>query len=139
LGFGDYKKALNYLKKNKDYFIIQKEQIPYQKIPKFINQSKIIIGQLNVGALGMSELESMSSNKIVVSYANDCYYKNTIYKKYPPIVNVKSFKKLFMVLQKLFKNTNHLKNNSRIWVLKYHSRKSVVHFYLNQIYNYVQK
>lgn len=132
LGFGDYKKALNYLQKNEKFFIIQKEQIPYQKIPKFINQSKIIVGQFQLGFLGMSELEALTLNKPLITYLNKKLYSKEKYSYLPMIYNVNTENNIIKICEFL----SQIRNNSfsnRKWILKYHSSKNVSRKYLKKI------
>jgi glycosyltransferase involved in cell wall biosynthesis len=111
---------------NNDNRLILLPLIPHKDMPSLINSFDIILGQqcLEVGALGISELESMACAKPVVSYYS---YPNA-YPKEPPVLSSPSPEDSSTNILKLLDDItlqHQIGNNAREWVIDYHEMNNV--------------
>ena len=121
-------------RENKNLFLIEK--LPYEKMPHLINSAKIILGQMELGVLGCSELEAMASGKAVVSKFE---YFNA-YPEVPPLANAKNQEEAANKILKLLQDKQLIRDvgkSSREWALKYHSVDKIInkllYYYLQDI------
>lgn len=129
--FGNDLNALNLIKENKDKFQTIDQPLNYDKIPDEINKSKYIIGQLSVGALGMSELEALSCNKKLICYYDPKFYKDSSYSEMPPVFNASSVSEIYDNCLKIMKSKKT--DDARSWINKYHSSLAIAKKYFKMV------
>ncbi|HDP70241.1 MAG TPA: glycosyltransferase [Actinobacteria bacterium] len=101
------------------------QKVEYQQMPKIINSYDIIIGQLEIGAIGMSELEALASGKPVI--CNFIY--GNIYKESPPFLLAKDAKDIKNHIETLIRKRGLIKkigDKGRDWVVKNHGQETIV-------------
>jgi glycosyltransferase involved in cell wall biosynthesis len=95
-------------------------KILYSEMPKIISNYDIIIGQLELGAIGMSELEALSSGKCVVSYFKyEKFYPTSI-----PIINSNNVDYIIKELDKCLNNYSLIEDYGsmgRKWIVNNHN------------------
>jgi len=102
------------------------ELIEHRKMPKLINEFNLIIGQLGLGVIGISELEALSCGKTVIANIKKT---KKVYEEKIPILHAENEKTLYQKIIWLLKNPSFLEKNSlfsRSFVKKYHSLGIVV-------------
>lgn len=108
--------------KNKKLNKINK--ISHDKMSDLINDHDIIIGQNKIGAIGMSELESMSCGKPTLAY----FKYHLFYSEDPPIIQTKNSQQIISEINNLIENPKKISiigKASREWVIKNHSYKQL--------------
>lgn len=103
-------------------------KIPYTEIPKLIYDHDVVIGQLELGAIGMSELEAMWCSKPVIAKFNyDDHYLEP-----SPIIKVNNSAEIITAISELIKNPSDLNligKRSHDWVVKYHTKDALIKKY----------
>jgi glycosyltransferase involved in cell wall biosynthesis len=103
---------------NKDYIKLI-NPVAHTAFVNLIQDHDLVIGQFAIGSLGVSELESLSCEKIVVTYVNRSYYRENP----PPIIWSKSTNSLTNHILKIINNPSNFREiskKSREWILKTH-------------------
>ncbi len=98
------------------------EPVPHSRMPELINSFDIILGQFEIGSLGVSELESMACNKPVVSWVDWDRYKQW-YAEPPPILSACETDAVVEAVASLIQDRElgvELGSQARAWVLKHH-------------------
>lgn len=107
-------------------------KIKYEDMPQIINQYDIIIGQLSLGSVGMSELEALSCGKCVASYFK---YKEH-YSSPIPMINSNSIDQLIEEIDK-YLTDDELRNKigieARQWVIENHSVETIVNKFIDKL------
>ncbi|WP_207893644.1 glycosyltransferase family 4 protein [Tepidibacillus fermentans] len=118
----DHIKYLNLLQNREKIKFIDK--VPYSEIPKLISEHDIVIGQLKLGAIGMSELEALAVGRpVICKFDYDGFYDEI-----SPFIKVNNSEKLLEAITYLADNPDIRKEigvQSRIWVEKNHDYKKV--------------
>jgi len=90
-------------------------QVEHDKMVQLINNSKIILGQMNIGSIGCSELEAMACGKPVV-----CKFSyGSMYTTPPPVVHASTAEEAKIKIIELLHDPLKIKNigaASRKWV-----------------------
>jgi glycosyltransferase involved in cell wall biosynthesis len=97
--------------------------IPYNQMPRFLNQFDIIIGQFGIGSLGMSELESMACEKPVVCWLDTALYSKW-YSQSPPVLSASTPDAVIEAVANLIRDPSFREDigrKSRIWIKQYHN------------------
>ncbi len=101
------------------------EKVPRTELPQLIQDYKLILGQFRVGAIGMSDLEALSAEKVVMTY----FKFNEVYDEDIPIVNVHLIKDLVEQMEKFINNPHgfdNLMEKARPWIIKFHGVEKIV-------------
>ena len=117
-------------KYNKYSFVRCVEKIKHENINDFLNEFDIIIGQLKVGAIGVSELEVMGLGIPLISN----FKYNDFYQEECPLISCGSSEEVINAIQELFTNEKFRLDTSRKqfeWVCKYHKDINVVFKLIN--------
>ena len=91
-------------------------------MPEIINAFDIILGQFEIGSLGVSELESMACSKPVVSWVDQVRYSQW-YTEPPPILSAREPDTVVEAVSALLQDRAYrekLGSQARAWVLKHH-------------------
>lgn len=98
-------------------------RVPRAQVQTMMQRSVIAIGQMELGAIGMSELEAMATGLPVI--ANFKY--SHIYDTPPPLLQAQSYEEACAQLARLFdeRERRQLGSDSREWVIKTHSLPAV--------------
>lgn len=100
------------------------DKVPYKEIPKIILDHDIVIGQIELGAIGMSELEAMWMSKpVVANFQYDNFYKETC-----PILQASSSEEIVTQVKFLIDNVDNLLKigkKSREWVYRHHMMQAL--------------
>lgn len=99
-------------------------KVPRTELPKLIEQSGLVLGQFGVGAVGMSELESLAMGRTVV--CNFLYHK--AYPEDAPFVQAASVEEIVTAVRRYIENPSvyeSLEQQAREWVTRYHSSKAI--------------
>ena len=118
---------------NKYEFVNYIGKVPHKDINKLISQFDIIIGQLKVGAIGVSELEVMMHGIPLVSN----FRYNEFYSEECPLISCDNSADVVKEVQKLIENIELRKEVAEKqleWVNRYHSDMNVA-LKLLDIYN----
>lgn len=93
--------------------------VPYTEMPKLLSHYDIVIGQMKLGILSMSELEAMSCGKPVL-----CEFQYPeVYAEAPPVLSSSDVKQAATALAELAEDRelrSQLGEKGREWVEKYH-------------------
>ena len=103
------------------------EPVPHSRMPEVINSFDIILGQFEIGSLGVSELESMACSKPVVSCVDMVMY-NQWYGEPPPILSACETDAVVEAVVSLIQQRDlreELGSQARAWVLKHHDYLAV--------------
>jgi glycosyltransferase involved in cell wall biosynthesis len=95
------------------------EPVTHQEIGRFLQQFDLVVGQMEQGALGLSELEAMAAGRPLISGIDRSMYPGDK----PPVVSASSPDELFEQLQRLQDDSKRLANLShegREWVRRNH-------------------
>lgn len=98
--------------------------VPYQSMPKLINDHDIVIGQFVLGALGMAELESLACGKPVICFFN----YDDLYPHPPPVLSANQPEQVAEYLSTLVGNSalcRELGERGRDWVMRYHNYTTI--------------
>ncbi|MEW5706967.1 MAG: glycosyltransferase family 4 protein [Actinomycetota bacterium] len=109
--------------KNKD-FVNFIPRIPHEKVNELISNYQIVVGQFEIGAIGMSEMEAMACARPVI-----CYFEyQDWYAEAPPLVLAKTDDEIVDKIEYLLANPHQCEEigiTSRDWIVKYHDYISV--------------
>jgi len=100
------------------------DRVSYMEMPNLVEQHNIVIGQLKLGAIGMSELEAMALGMPVISKFNYDFF----YKEPPPFVKVTSSNELVKEIENLVNNPvlrEEIGLKSKDWVKRNHDYKTI--------------
>ncbi len=98
------------------------EPVPHWRMPEVINSFDIILGQFEIGSLGVSELESMACSKPVVSCVDQVMYSEW-YSEPPPILSACEIDAVVEAVVSLIQQRDlgeELSSQARAWVLEHH-------------------
>ena len=124
------------LERFRDYPEVQFiEPVPHARMPQVINAFDIILGQFEIGSLGVSELESMACCKPVVSWVDHARYSEW-YSEPPPILAARETDAVVEATCSLIRSRGYreqLGAQGRAWVLKHHdyldvTKRLVAHY-----------
>lgn len=111
-------------KYNKYKFVNYRDKIAHEDINSFISQFDIVIGQLKVGAIGVSELEVMAHKRPLVSnFKYDEFYPEKC-----PLISCDNSKDVVKEVQKLIENAElrrKVAEKQFRWANKYHSDANI--------------
>jgi len=96
------------------------DPVPHDRIGAFLQQFDLVIGQMEQGALGLSELEAMAAGKPLISGIDRSMYPGDK----PPVVSAADSDELVAQIERLKEDTRRLANlsyESREWVRRNHS------------------
>lgn len=99
-------------------------QVPYEEMPTLIRSCDVVVGQLRLGILSMSETEAMACGRPVVGE----FRYPEIYADPPPILTGETPEKLVGQVIHLLDDTDarrDMGHRSREWVMKYHDYRRV--------------
>ncbi len=98
--------------------------LQYEDMIAALDKCDIAIGQLQLGVMGMTELEAMARSKpLIMKFDYDSAYDEP-----PPICNAACSEEALSAIDKLLSNKNlrlSFGNNERNWTKKYHSAQSI--------------
>jgi glycosyltransferase involved in cell wall biosynthesis len=103
------------------------EPVPHARMPELINAFDIILGQFEIGSLGVSELESMACGKPVVSWVDLSNYSQW-YSKPPPILSAHDTDAVVEAVSPLIQDREHraeLGSQARAWILEHHDYRKL--------------
>lgn len=126
--FGNSEIAKRFISEHQqDPRLILLSRTPHEKMSELIGSFRVILGQqhLDVGALGLSELEAMACGKPVVCYFN---YPDA-YPEPPPIIASHTPEEAAAHILRLLDDPNlcmNLGKEARKWVSKYHNPQSII-------------
>lgn len=103
-------------------------RVPYSEMVDLISSHDMIIGQVELGAIGMSELESMYLGKPTI--ANFTYHH--FYDTPCPVVQAETSDEISTAVMKLLKNDQYyfsVSSHSQEWVANYHSIETLRNIY----------
>lgn len=109
---------------NKFPFITYIDKLKYDDVNNFISSFDIVIGQLKVGAIGVSELEVMMQEIPLISY----FKYNEFYDEECPFISCNTSDDVVKSVSYLINNEEYLRElvkKQYNWVSKYHSDKNV--------------
>ena len=95
------------------------EPVPHEEIGRFLAQFDLVVGQMEQGALGLSELEAMAAGRPLISGINRDLYPGDK----PPVVSSYDPDELVEQVEKLKDDSRRLENLSRegrAWVRRNH-------------------
>lgn len=98
--------------------------VPHSEIVALYHAHDLIVGQFNIGSLGMVELESMACGRPVICH----YVENQSYASPPPIINAHSATEITEKIAYLLENPPELQmigEASRAWVAKFHDYRQI--------------
>jgi glycosyltransferase involved in cell wall biosynthesis len=96
------------------------DPVPHARIGALLEQFDLVIGQMEQGALGLSELEAMAAGKPLISGIDRSMYPGDK----PPVVSADDSDELVAQVERLKDDTRRLANlshESREWVRRNHS------------------
>ncbi|MFC1755885.1 glycosyltransferase family 4 protein [Patescibacteria group bacterium] len=123
--------AEDFINKYKDVGnLIMLNKIPHEKMPQLISSSKIVLGQMELGVLGCSELEAMVCGIPVV-----CKFTHwEVYDEPPPVLQANTPNEVSNQVSRLIEDPNLRRvigNKAKEWVIKYHGIENVVSKFIN--------
>jgi len=95
------------------------EPVPHHQIGRFLGQFDLVVGQMEQGALGLSELEAMAAGRPLISGIDRSMYPGDK----PPVVSSHSPDELVDQIERLKDDARRLENLSRegrAWVRRNH-------------------
>jgi len=104
--------------------------VPHNQVPKLISKYPVILGQLKIGTLGLSELEAMSCGKKVITYWDRKYDK--FYPEPCPVFSAFTVEDIRKFIFQAIDETSKQDFTYRNWVIKYHSIDIVADKLLNE-------
>jgi glycosyltransferase involved in cell wall biosynthesis len=109
--------------------------VPYSGMPGVINAHDVVIGQFKLGIMSMSELESMSCGKPVVSY----FKYNEFYDEPPPLYSAREVGAAVDYLVALCENGTMRREageRGRQWVIERHDYRKSAQMILDEYEKY---
>jgi glycosyltransferase involved in cell wall biosynthesis len=100
--------------------------VPHDEIGKFLEQFDLVVGQMEQGALGLSELEAMAAGRPLISGIDRELYPGDK----PPVVSSYSADELIAQIERLKDDSRRLENLSRegrAWVRRNHGLQRHLH------------
>jgi len=102
------------------------EPVPHAEVGRFLEQFDLVVGQMDQGALGLSELEAMAAGRPLISGINRDLYPGDK----PPVVSSYSADELVEQIGRLKDDSPRLENLSRegrAWVRRNHGYERHLH------------
>ena len=103
------------------------DKVTYENMPALMNSHDIAIGQMALGAVGMSELEALACGLPTIAH----FEYNDEYSECSPILCAKSTREAQLHLDKLIKNDELrqvISEKSRKWIVNFHSLDRICAF-----------
>lgn len=101
------------------------QRVPHNQVPSMIDDFDAVIGQMKLGILSLSELESMARGRVVFMHLDRSLYPDDP----PPVVDVEDGAGLVAAIRHLQHDPDEMRRLSdagREWVARNHSVKSYI-------------
>ena len=109
---------------------------PHQAMPQLLAEATIIVGQLGLGALGITELEAMALRRPVVARLGKPLPEvEPYYARDPPVLSCESGERVAQTVLDLLQDSarmERLGEDGRTWVQEYHSAQTVAKLYADE-------
>ncbi|MGE4130975.1 MAG: glycosyltransferase [Bdellovibrionales bacterium] len=97
---------------------------PREKLPEILSSAGFILGQVKVGAIGMSELEVLALGRTVC-----CHFEyDDVYAEAPPFVKARTEEEIVAAVERYLEDPkvySDLESRARTWLERFHDRDSV--------------
>ena len=130
VSFGqDYKKTLNFIKKNDlDKHVKFKQIMNKSQLMKQFSKTDVVAEHFLAGSYGRGVLESMAYGRPVIHFVDEISFKK-FFKVLPPVLNAQTEDQIYSHLSFLKNNKSkslEIGKKSREWVLANHDEKMVI-------------
>jgi len=109
---------------------------PHRAMPQLLTEATIIVGQLGLGALGITELEAMALRRPVVARLGKPLPEiEPYYARDPPVLSCESGERVAQTVLDLLQDSARIERlgaDGRTWVQEYHSAQTVAKLYADE-------